>query len=336
MTTMIASSALRDPSGLDALERALDTGAMSRQLAGCLVAPKGLRVVAAEVIAISPGKRAVIAYRTSGLEGDGSSLIGKLYADPVRARRLHALLEELHALDVAGDRCAVPRPVAHLPDLGMSVQAAALGSTLDRLEGGERHQAVVEAGRWLSSLHHSGISLDRRLDMGRENRKLTLWAEVVVHEHPSAKATVARLLDGLTSLAAELDVSATVPIHKDYQYQHVLFDGDQAVVLDLDEMRTGDPAFDVAHFGANLRLLALREALTNEESDRLQDAFLDGYRSRTSYTPDVRHEYFRAYTCLKIAKQMVRGRGPAPAPVGLELSRQLRLILEEGLRGPGR
>jgi aminoglycoside phosphotransferase (APT) family kinase protein len=286
--------------------------------------------VTARVITRSWNKRAVIAYVTAGPQGDGPPLIAKVYTDPQRAERVHAVLEQLYALSVAGHACAVPRPVAHLPEFGMSVYEAVRGCTLDRLETGGRREAMIAAGRWLSALHGSTIELVRRFDMTRESRKLGTWAEQVAHDHPPAAAMTARLIGRLDSLATRVQVSTATPIHKDFHYQHVLVDDGRARVIDLDEVRTGDPAFDVAHFRVNLRLLALREGMPADELARLDGAFLDGYATR--YEADLRDELFRVYTCLKIAWQLVLGRGPAPLPTGAELSRQLELILEEGLR----
>ena len=47
------------------------------------------------------------------------------------------------------------------------------------------------------------------------------------------------------------------PIHKDFHYGHIVVDGGLKVI-DFDEMRLGDPNFDLAHFCANLHLLAYR------------------------------------------------------------------------------
>ncbi|HEY0408660.1 MAG TPA: phosphotransferase, partial [Candidatus Dormibacteraeota bacterium] len=119
----------------------------------------------------------------------------------------------------------------------------------------------------------------------------------------------------------------------DFHHQHTLIGEGGLVVIDLDEARAGDPAVDVAHFAANLRLLRLREGTAG--GGDLEAAFLDAYAARTGYVPDRRHRWCHAYTCLKIARQLARGRGPAPAPAGPERERQVGLILDEGLRCPG-
>jgi hypothetical protein len=328
---MTAPSRLRRSSTPGVSTEMLDTTAMSRRLARFLDGGPHLRLVEAKVLGRATGPRVVVAYHTIGPEGSGPVLIGKVYADRERARRLHALLAELHA-QLAGHECGVPRPIALIPELGMSVYVAARGRTLDQLEGAERREGVVAAAHWLAAMHGSGIGLDRRFDLAVEMRNLTEWAQQVAYQHPSLATETALLLRRLESCAQRIQVSNTVPIHKDFQYRHVLADNGRVTVIDLDEARVGDPAFDVAHFGANLRLLAIREGMAHQERAGLESAFLEGYVSRTGYRPDLRHDFFRAYACLKIAKQLVRGRGPEPVPTGLEMSRQLDLILGEGLR----
>jgi hypothetical protein len=305
----------------------LDPGMMSRRLAPHLDGGNGMRVVAARVVAIAPGRRAVVAYDTAGPAGTGPALIGKVYAEPGRAGRMHALLQRIEALGIAA-----PRPVAHLPELGMAVFTASAGRTLDRLGGAERRDGVVAAAAWLAGLHGSGLELERSFDLASERSSLRAWAGVVAAHHPASAAATARLLERLEERAGDLRPSCAAPIHKDFHYQHCLVDGEgRLVVIDLDEARAGDPGFDVAHFAANLRLLELREGTAAGGAGELETAFLEAYAARTGHRLGDAHRWFHAYTCLKIARQLVRGRGPSPAPTGAELDRQLGLILAEGL-----
>lgn len=307
---------------------ALDPELVTRRLAPFLGGGARDRVVAAEVVAIAPGRRAVIAYRTAG-DADRArpSLIGKTYVDPVRAPRLLRLLEDLSALDIGA-----PRPVAHLPELRMAVFGASSGRPIDRLSGAQRVTGVVMAAHWLSTLHAAPLRLDRRLDPAAETRRLDGWARIVADRDRAAAAAAALLAARLTALSSGIRPSDRSPIHKDFHHQHALVEPGRVVVIDLDEVRAGDPAVDVAHFAANLRLLAMRQGITSGEPANLESAFVEAYVARTGYERDARHRWFGAYTCLKIARQLVCGRGPAPVPAGAELERQVGLILEEGLR----
>ena len=316
-------SVLGGPSLSRGAAEALDCELMTRLLAPHLE----VRVVAARVLAIAPERRAVVAYDTAGPRGPGPRLIAKVYAEPGRAGRMHEVLGRLEELGIAA-----PRPVAHLPALGISVFTAVEGRTLDRLDAAGRCAAVAEAAGWLARLHGSRIELDRRLDLDRERTALHTWVGQVAARHPAAAAAAERLLARLEEDARTLRLSTAAPIHKDLHQQHCLVDGGRLVVIDLDEMRAGDPAVDVAHFAANLRLLELREGARGGGPGTLETAFLDAHAARTGSRPGAVHRWFHAHTCVKIAGQLVRERGPAPVPAGRELERQLALVLDEGMR----
>jgi aminoglycoside phosphotransferase (APT) family kinase protein len=95
-------------------------------------------------------------------------------------------------------------------------------------------------------------------------------------------------------------VDAVVPLHKDFHAGHVLV-GDHTCVIDFDEARMGDPAFDVAHFCTYLDQLG---------ASHLVEWFLDSYSAASGWVDKGSLAPFRAYTCLKIAKQAVAGSGP--------------------------
>jgi aminoglycoside phosphotransferase (APT) family kinase protein len=103
-------------------------------------------------------------------------------------------------------------------------------------------------------------------------------------------------------------------------------------VIDFDEVRLGDPMHDVAHFCAHLRLLACRTPDAAPGRFRaLERAFLDAYARRGGAPVGEQFPWFAAYTCLKIAKQLCTVRGVRPRPDGEERSRQLAIMLAEGL-----
>jgi len=329
---LTAPAPAHDLSGLTSMPEVLDVDLMSTRLAPVLDRAGGgprWRVSSAQILACSWGRRAVVAYQTAGAAEPGPTLIGKVYADHGRGRRAHGVLEQLWSLD---GRCRVPQPLTYLADVGMSVYLAAPGSPVDRLTAAGRVDAVVAAADWLAGLHSSGLQLDRRLDVAAELRNLAIWVDVVAVAQPRAGADAGRLLDQVRARGGLLGPAPVVPIHKDYHYQHTVIGPAGAIVIDLDEMRMGDPAFDLAHFGAYLRLLAARHHGTGGGDDGLGATFLLAYSASGQADVDIGHlDFYFGYSCLKIAKQLVTGRGPAPAPVGSQLVAQLDFILAEGL-----
>jgi hypothetical protein len=97
------------------------------------------------------------------------------------------------------------------------------------------------------------------------------------------------------------------------------------VVLDLDEARMGDPALDVAHATAYLDVSAWPGA------GAARGAFLARYGPLPGPSPELRSAFFAARTSMKIAKQLVTGRGPVPVGDDRARTAAVLAVLRRGL-----
>src|SRR5439155_25001823 len=116
---------------------------------------------------------------------------------------------------------------------------------------------MERTAEWLAALHCSPLPLDRSFQVANELKNLREWSSLVGARHPDQARTAERISAHLAERPSRLGAASSRPIHKDFHIQHV-FLADRARVIDLDEVRLGNPAFDVAHFCAYLRLLGLR------------------------------------------------------------------------------
>lgn len=313
-----------------ALETLLDVEAMTAQLRALLRSP-ALTLRTATLVDHKPGHRAVVHYRGSE-SGRTFAAYGKAYPERTRAARAYDLMRRLYEDVFSGaPGLCVPQPLGFEPDLALVVYTPVVGVPLDRLAPTpELCAALGDAARWLATLHGSRLPLDRTLDVAHETANALTWAGLVATRDPSAEAAAFRLADALQSTRPRICVDNTSPIHKDFHYGHVIV-GDGVGVVDFDELRLGDPNFDLAHFSANLHLLSVRTGARPAERDRWVNWFLTAYSDATGWEPDPRFGWFAAYTCVKIAKQLATGRGPQPRPAGDARAAQTDLILRKGL-----
>ena len=311
-----------------ALDTLLDVEGMTARLRALLRSP-ALMLQTATLVDHKPGQRAVVHYRGSQ-SGDPFAVYGKAYPEQTRAARVHELMHRLCDETFAGaSELRVPRPLGLEPDLALVVYAPVVGVPLDRLASTpELLVALGGAARWLATLHRSRLPLDRTLDVAHETTNALIWAGLVANRDPSAGAAAGWLADALQ--AGRPAVETIGPIHKDFHYGHVIV-GDGVGVVDFDEVRLGDPNFDLAHFAANLYLLAVRTGAPPAARDRWVNGFLGAYSDATGWEPSTGFGWFAAYTCVKLAKQMATGRGPRPRPAGDARAAQIDLILREGL-----
>jgi aminoglycoside phosphotransferase (APT) family kinase protein len=292
----------------------------------------------AKLLAYKPGKRGVIRYDLDQIECQKYfSVFGKLYPEPYLSERAYRVMKSLHD-DVfsPSNELGVPRALGVIPHLSMLVFIPAEGKLLGdylaerELDGDDVTHAMELAGKWLAELHTHQVPLEKEFKIENEVDNIREWAELVSKKYPDERKAATHIADYLIQKTAELDFSARVPIHKDFHYEHILMD-DGLKVFDFDEMRLGDPNFDLAHFCANFYLLAYREQEHTAQFTDLQNRFLDAYSSKTGWQWDEKFLFFYIYSCLKIAKQLCKLRGPRPWPEGEEQQAQVWLMIEQGL-----
>lgn len=329
--------------GLPALDTALDSAAMTAYFQAYTVPGahpgRPLLVVDHELLDYKPSQRGLIRYELATEAGRATTTVfGKLFADATQLARvdqvLHWLWDDVFASD---PHCSTPQPLGVIPELTMLLYVPAEGQFLDEVLTGERALYAMDlTARWLSTLHRSthrsSIRIAKKFDLANELMNLAAWAALVGQRYPDLAGLAQRALHYLQQHAPELTLATQTPIHKDFHYRHVLVERG-VKVIDFDELRLGDPNFDLAHFCANLHLLAYRRHGTPQGLRSLEQRFLAAYarnRGWTQQTVDANRTnflYFYVYTCLKLARQLSLGVGPSPVPTGEERREQVEMIL---------
>lgn len=331
-------------SGLPTLDRALDDRAMAGYLQPLLTPLLGherpLTVVDYELLDYKPSKRGLLTY-TVAARGDRTSttVFGKIYADPSQLSRVALVMQRLWTECFAEDpHCGMPQPIGVIPELAMLLYLPAEGQFLDEVLHGERAAYAMDVtARWLASLHCSSLQTVKHFNLTSEVANLATWATLVGQSYPDLAPLAQQAQHYLAAQAPQLPPLLQAPIHKDFHYRHVLVERG-VKVIDFDEMRLGDPNFDLAHFCANLHLLAYRRHGTPHGLHTLEQRFLEAYARQTGWSlrtaragNRAKFIYFYLYTCLKIARQLCLGVGPGPVPTGEERRRQAQMILQQGL-----
>lgn len=356
------------------LARALDCHIMTALLRTRLTSAPS--VIDAQLLDHKPGKRALIRYRLA-ITGQGTAveLFGKIYSQREQLARVDHVMTALwrdlfHAPDsgdlTARPSCGLPQPLGTIPELAMHLYLPAGGEFLDSvLATPEALPAMQLTARWLQRLHGHSLQISKQFDLANELKNLAEWAAIVRQHYPTQGQAVQRLLNSIETQAHSIHLNMTTPIHKDFHYRHVLYNRPQSAtlaqqdlapqveraatlnVIDFDEVRLGDRNFDLAHFCANLRLLAYRQqgktdalhqpSFARNESRTIEAQFLRRYaqcngQTWSTFTEENqgRFRFFYRYSCLKIARQLTLGFGPSPIPVGDKRRQQIQMILEQG------
>jgi aminoglycoside phosphotransferase (APT) family kinase protein len=103
----------------------------------------------------------------------------------------------------------------------------------------------------------SEIALGAHL-LSDELANLHRFTSDLAEVRPACAPEVAALRDALLAWGAQLPpLDAATPVHRDFYYSQVLFDGPRLTLIDFDLLALGDPAIDAANFSVHLHFLGL-------------------------------------------------------------------------------
>ena len=257
--------------------------------------------VAADVLSDKVGRRRTIRYRVVGPNRRTTTVIGKAYARRRAAVHAYRRSRALHShVALRLKDAAIPAPLAVSAGLGVALFEDASGSDLRHAVFAGDERPVRAAARWLARLHEAApVAGLRAKSAEHELAKVDAWSERLrdVLSAPHVHLLRARL----TPLADSVRQAAPTVIHRDFYYANLLWDGVRVWVLDLDQASLGDPAHDVAHFGAQLQKLAWLETADARSLAAAETVFVEQYAEEAQLPSRERLSFFRAYALLKLA-----------------------------------
>jgi len=296
-----------DDSALPWLRTALDPSEIGRWITPVVARAEGrggkARLLEARLVRHKPGRRCVVYYEFD--VGRRLGIYGK-----IRARgadhRTHTLLRafESAALDHAAgtSRVGVPRAIAVVPELNLTLQCACPGAVvtplLEQVEGVSLMQPVAEA---LFGFHRAGVEARRSHAISDELAILRSRLTEAAALAPIWRERIEQVLEACCEIASRLDLPQICGIHRDFYSDQVLVDGSTVTLLDLDLFAAGDPALDVGNFSAHLTELSMRVHATPDRFAAHEKAFEERY---LALAPEVPRESIRIYRILTLARHV--------------------------------
>ena len=256
------------------------------------VAPEGCRV---ELAHYGRLHRCTLRYVLEGASGR-QVVYGKVAADGSGARTVEvvaALRERLRAN--AADQINIPRSLGFLPERQLLLLEAIPGRPQvarllrERMEGQEDpggpltlESAIAACGRIAAAMHRSGIGLGRRRALEDELDWLARSTAALGRVSPALGAQIQAWLDRAAAAARRAEPLELCFSHGDFTYTQLIFEGEQAGLVDFDTVCQAEPALDLGQFLAYQRL-AVRKSQPDDAPlpatavERLCDGFLDAY-----------------------------------------------------------
>jgi aminoglycoside phosphotransferase (APT) family kinase protein len=255
---------------LPSLLAATDSLAMAAMLRGAVDDGFTVERCRVELVEYASPGRCTLRYHLDGRGGDGAAATRVVYGKVDNAGQgeqaglvAAALAERFRA---AGFDVAVPRPLGYRPDLRLALTEAAPGAprvvplVRARVAGGEPpagltlDQALVACARIAAAVHASGVPLGVPRTLAGEIGALDRDLVDVTRAAPVLGPRLAACIGEAEALAARSRPQPSVLAHGDFTPARVLHDGGRFSLVDFDAACRAEPALDLGHFLAHLRV----------------------------------------------------------------------------------
>ncbi len=247
-----------------------------------------------EVLRYVPDKRFTMRCRVwlkKKKGGDRSfSFIAKQLTDYRKARRLFNTLAALekswpvHADGVAPAQPPVrfPRPLAWHQEKAMILLEDLPGKSLEQsLAEVNLPKTLHAVGEMLAAFHAAQKRVPKKISLLTELKENRAAVRDIVAAAPASRPRLRQLLLDLKNLAWE-EREPPVLLHGTFRLNHIFVHEDKLALLDLDSMRMGPPAYDLANFFSSLYYFAAEGRVTIEQRREIMRHFLAGYAGKSS------------------------------------------------------
>lgn len=197
----------------------------------------------------------------------------------------------------------IAEPIAYHPRWQCLIVRWESGRTLRDflLAGEDAGRALEGAASWLLKLHSCRFRGGRIYGYQRHFHTLGVWERNLVSAHRDLGAEFGNIRRLIKKELTKSKKGPRVPTHRDFSPEHLVVDEDRFVGLDFDEFCQYDPLFDVAHFIAHLRFLALTSFGALDYFDSQAARFEEAYASGSPSFSQARMRLMLAIAFLKLA-----------------------------------
>jgi len=197
-------------------------------------------------------------------------------------------------------RLRVPSPILYMPALSFLMMEQAEGDPLREIlqRGSDPDPYVKGAARWLARLHSCNAAVDGASSRDDEIANSHRYARAASWLLPTLKSEIQSISNQLIDAQKTLQPCTGKPIHGDYHPRNIIVAPDLTTVIDFEEARMGDPAFDVGYFTAQTKMT---HGLSGSTVQAVE-AFIQEYQeNQLSMDPDLaqRAAVFEAQTYLQ-------------------------------------
>jgi aminoglycoside phosphotransferase (APT) family kinase protein len=274
-----------------------------------------LERAAITIVRDAPGKRLTARCRLSLLAPDGSRERVTVYAKQYRRADLaQRLARQLRTLRFAPGDTAVrlPRLLGLDTRRGIVFLEALAGKSLAARLATAPTSTLEPAGALLAAFHRASASVEKRVTRAGELSRTRECADGIAAASPALGPALERVVAALARTGWGRGRPAL--LHGSFRPNHLLLQRGTLALLDLESLRVGPAAYDLANWIAALHYAEVEHRLTAATRMRATRALLRGYRANGGRESTARTLWLTA--ALLVQKQLWKLAGPARPHAG--------------------
>ncbi len=225
---------------------------------------------------------------------------------------------------------SIPQPFIYVPSLRLLLQENIAGGSVREIFLGnnrdKKFEAAERSAHWLVHFHNLAPRLTEVSVAENQLARLKRWTCRLAELGTPVTEKSKHLFEKLEAEYSQLRGAEFTAGHNSYSPDHVLLTDGRTVVIDWDSYDVGDPARDLARFVVATQRLALGHLSSIRALDWLTDVFLQTYMAERGAGVLSRLRFYRAATCLKLAKYCAFNR---KVP---RWEKKVAAMLDEGVR----
>jgi len=211
----------------------------------------------------------------------------------------------------AEDDIRVAEPLLIAPDINFLFMKVVPGIKLRKFikRGEDAPTHMRRFARTLAKLHQCQFVPEREITLQNQLQKRHREHCQLIETFPDLRESIQFIVEISQNIADKFRSDIHVPVHMDYNLGHVLIDGERSWLIDYDDIKHGDPAWDIG------KVLTF-SVLNNENpevsnGEELREAFKEEYFSVMDKTIARRVPLYKAYYLLSRACKYHRTQDPS-------------------------
>jgi hypothetical protein len=219
-------------------------------------------------------RREVVVYGKIYKEGQGADTYGlmrQLWESDARRR----------------GQLRIARPLGYDRELHILWQSGVPGVALleENLTGPHAHSLMARAANAVAALHTADVSCSRSIEPADARSRLQEMRGIIPQITPSCRATLEPLVDRLMEQGEKLGDQPVAVLHGDLRLRHLIVDGDEVSLIDVDTLCHGSPWHDIGSFTAAILYKGMLMGLPDREIHDILATFHAHYARGVPWKP---------------------------------------------------